>query len=261
MYVKGFKFSEPFIIKGKFLFLFNLSFAPNLLSGPAILLKSLFDNATLVESMLVALEHMQVSFVTLAWSTGLRKFRRNTISFPQDIAAFARRHGMMRRYQVGSRVNSARGPYGDAKDPARPARRAADIAAEDRELFAVDASGCMVYPATVREVHPDGRLLLDYDLGGSGYELWQNVRPRQVYPHSPRNVPLHLMLRRNVGRGRHLCRRTHGARILLRARAVENRRSDGFVENQSRTFEPGWVFGLCLTVDLVLSKRRQAHQR
>ena len=134
-------------------------------------LKSLFDSATLVESMLVALEHMQVSFVTLAWSTGLRKFRRNTISFPQDIAAFARRHGMMRRYQVGSRVNSSRGPYGDAKDPARPARRAADLADEDRELFAVDASGCMVYPATVREVHPDGRLLLDYDLGGSGYEL------------------------------------------------------------------------------------------
>ena len=69
-------------------------------------------------------------------------------------------------------------------------------------MFAVDASGCMVYPATVREVYPDGRLLLDYDLGGSGYERWQNVRPRQVYPHSPRNVPLHLMLRRNVGRGR-----------------------------------------------------------
>ena len=59
--------------------------------------------------MLVALEHMQVSFVTLSWSTGLRKFRRNTISFPQDIAAFARQQGMMRRYRVGSRVNSARG--------------------------------------------------------------------------------------------------------------------------------------------------------
>ena len=50
---------------------------------------------------------------------------------------------------------------------------------------------------------------------------------------------------RNVGRGRHLCRRTHGARILLRARAVENRRSDGFVENQSRTSSQGG-FGLCL---------------
>ena len=69
-------------------------------------------------------------------------------------------------------------------------------------MFAVDASGCMVYPATVRGVYPDGKRFLDYDLGGSGYERWQHVRPRQVYPHSPRNVPLHLMLRRNVGRGR-----------------------------------------------------------
>ncbi len=53
-------------------------------------LKDLFDGATLVEAMLVALEHMQVNFVTVS-SSGLRKFRRNTLSFPQDIAGFAQR--------------------------------------------------------------------------------------------------------------------------------------------------------------------------
>ena len=43
-------------------------------------LKTLFDGATLVEAMLVALDHMQVNFVTIS-STGLRKFRRNTLRF------------------------------------------------------------------------------------------------------------------------------------------------------------------------------------
>ena len=46
-------------------------------------LKDLFASATLVEAMLLALEHMQVNFVTI--SSGLTKFRRNTLSFPQDI--------------------------------------------------------------------------------------------------------------------------------------------------------------------------------
>ena len=52
-------------------------------------LKDLFESATLVEAMLIALEHMQVNFVTI--SSGLTKFRRNTLSFPQDIVGFAQR--------------------------------------------------------------------------------------------------------------------------------------------------------------------------
>ena len=57
---------------------------------PADDLQWLFDQATMVEAMLVALEHMQVNFVTVS-TTGLRKFRRNTLSFPQDIMTFAQR--------------------------------------------------------------------------------------------------------------------------------------------------------------------------
>eukprot|EP00959_Pyramimonas_sp_CCMP1952_P396703 8311958-Pyramimonas_sp.AAC.1 len=39
-------------------------------------LQELFDAATVTEAMLLALEHMQVNYVTVAQS-GLRKFRRN----------------------------------------------------------------------------------------------------------------------------------------------------------------------------------------
>jgi len=161
-------------------------------------LRDLFEGATLVESMLVALEHMQVNFVTVSWS-GLRKFRRNTISFPQDIGTFAARHGMMKQYRPGDRVNSSLGP---GRDIEREARKAVTAAPDERERFAVDACGFLIFPATVREVLPDGTLVLDYDHGGEGLELHTSVRPRQVMPWHPKDVPLHLMLRRNVGRGR-----------------------------------------------------------
>ena len=60
---------------------------------PADELKELFDHATVVEAMLVSLEHMQVNFVTVARSQ-LTKFRRNVISFPRDLPAFAARHDL-----------------------------------------------------------------------------------------------------------------------------------------------------------------------
>ena len=85
-------------------------------------LKDLFDGATMVEAMLVALEHMQVNFVTIS-KTGLRKFRRNTLSFPQDLAAFAERLGLMKNYRPGDRVNSVRGLGAAPRDPDRAVRR------------------------------------------------------------------------------------------------------------------------------------------
>ena len=81
-------------------------------------LKELFEQATVVEAMLVSLDHMQVNFVTIR-KTGLQKFRRNVISFPQDIATFAARHGMIKEYILGDRVTSRRGPYGDLSDTNR----------------------------------------------------------------------------------------------------------------------------------------------
>ena len=43
IYFTDFNFCEPKIVKGKLLLLFNLNWAPNLLSGWVTLLKSLFD--------------------------------------------------------------------------------------------------------------------------------------------------------------------------------------------------------------------------
>ena len=126
-------------------------------------LQDLFDQATVIEAMLLALEHMQVSFVTIA-RTGLHKFRRNVISFPQDLATFAMRAGLLQRYKATDRVNSVRGP-GDQRD--RPVKYAYARHAE-REKSATDENGCLVYPATVREVLREGLLVLDYDCGGEG---------------------------------------------------------------------------------------------
>ena len=160
--------------------------------------KDLFDGATITESMLVALEHMQINFVTVS-RTGLRKFRKNTISFPQHIAGFALRHGMMKQYRPTDRVNSVRGP---GRDVNRPIKKAADCTEEERRGHVIDGSGALVFPARVREVLPDQTLVLVYDHGGEGVELPEHVRPRMVMPHHPKDVPLHMMLRRNVGFGR-----------------------------------------------------------
>ena len=144
-------------------------------------LEDLFSHATLVESMLVALEHMQVNFVTVSRS-GLRKFRRNTLSFPQDVATFAQRMDLMKNYRVHDRVNSVRGPGDDPSNPHREVRKAVSASAEDRERYAVDAQGALVIPGKVLEVRPDGLLLVKYDHGGEGLERPENVTPRMTIP-------------------------------------------------------------------------------
>ena len=81
--------------------------APPLGKRPPPLLAEL--PASLTESMFVALEHMQVSFVT-AQKTRLTKFRKNVISFAQDTPSFVHRVGLLCRYEPGDRVNSRLGP-------------------------------------------------------------------------------------------------------------------------------------------------------
>ena len=53
-------------------------------------LAELFQSLSLTDSMLVALDHMSVTFVTVA-KTRLTKFRKNPISFPQELSDSARR--------------------------------------------------------------------------------------------------------------------------------------------------------------------------
>ena len=170
---------------------------------PADDLRDLFAHATITESMLVALEHMQVNFVQISKS-GLRKFRRNTISFPQDIAGFAQRLHLMKGFQPRDRVNSTRGPGvgADRENPDREERKAVHATDEEIQRHGVDKDGALLFLASVKERLPNGSLVLVYDHGGEGIEKPENVTARMQMPWHPKNVPLHIMLRRNVGRGK-----------------------------------------------------------
>ena len=61
-----------------------------------------------------------------------------------------------------------------------------------------------MYPAAVREVLPDGLLVLDYRCGGEGVEDIANVWPRIRMPWHAKFMKgqLTIMLRRNLGHGR-----------------------------------------------------------
>ena len=161
-------------------------------------LQDLFDNATVTEAMLVALEHMQVHYVRVS-ASGFQKFRRNTLSFPQDVFAFARRHDLLNNFRPGDRVDSCRGALGDVRDPDRPERKATSATPEERERYATDEGGRLVIPGVVLERRADGMLVVEYEYGGpgqegrrecgTGLEHAQNVFPRVRMPWHPRDVP------------------------------------------------------------------------
>jgi hypothetical protein len=164
-------------------------------------LQELFDGATMIEAMLVALEHMQVHFVTCS-SSGLRKFRRNVISFPQELAAFVSRHGLARVYRVNDRVNSVRGPEMPGRDQNRSPLNAWEIDDAQRAKHVVRDGGHLVFPAFVKHILLCGKILLPYDDGGEGVEMPEWIWPRVQMPWHPKDVTLVLNLRRrNLGRG------------------------------------------------------------
>jgi len=164
-------------------------------------LRDLFASATVNEAMFIALEHMQLDFVTVR-STGLRKFRKNIISFPQDLRKTVVQHGMLREFKICDRVNSVRGP---GEDLERQPKRAQDASDEERCQFSVDSNGCLVYPATVRAVDGPHKVSLEYDCcKGVWYpEYVENVTSRVQMPWHPRKLhgKLVIMLTRNVPHG------------------------------------------------------------
>jgi len=157
-------------------------------------LQWLFDQATVVEEQFVALEHMQVNFVTV-YRTGLSVFRRNVISFPQDIAAFAARFGFGRGYKVDDRVNCWLRPGDDLKR-ARVTRGTATQ--RELALFAVDPDQYVVFSATVKDVLDNGTYVLEYDHGGEGVASVSDLQPRVRMPWHPKFMQgqFRLMLRR-----------------------------------------------------------------
>ena len=126
-------------------------------------LGDLFRNCTLTESMLVALDHFQVHFVTIQ-RTRLHKFKKNVISFPQDSIPFFARMGALRQYRVGDRVNSNRGPALPGEDESSRGPRLARTAPEELRAMStsVDAAGQLLFPASVERVESAGKLLLQY---------------------------------------------------------------------------------------------------
>lgn len=162
-------------------------------------LQYLFDSATVVEAMLVALDPMQVTYVT-AKSSGLQKFKKNVISFPQDIASFAKRVGLLCGFKFGDKVNSTKGP-GRERDRAHVYAYAATEA--DCKRFSKDEYGRLFFSGTVREVLSDGALVVDNDCGGEGLEDIQDLRPRIRMPWHPRFLSRQFgsMVRRNLGHG------------------------------------------------------------
>ena len=124
------------------------------------------------------------------------------ISFPQDFAAFARRHGLLRCYKVGDRVNSCRGPGCEREREGRLARSATE---EELRRFAVDKEGYLIFPATVRRVVDVRFVVLEYDgfPGEECVEAVENITPRVQMPWHPRDMfgRLVVMLMRNVKHG------------------------------------------------------------
>ena len=125
-------------------------------------LADLFASATVTEARFIALEHMQIDFAT-ASSTVLRKFRGDIISFPQSVDRAVRRHGLLRGFRVGNRVDSRRGPGVDVD---RAPVRAVDASAEARQQYTTDKDGYLVFPATVTRVEGVERVFLKYDHAG-----------------------------------------------------------------------------------------------
>ena len=103
-------------------------------------LEWLFQQATVTEACLVALDFMQVNFCTVRKSM-MHVFKKNTISFPQETVSFFSRRGVLKEFRVNDRVNSSRGPFGDAKDPERPPRQWRDASEAEQQRFGKDPEG------------------------------------------------------------------------------------------------------------------------
>jgi hypothetical protein len=116
------------------------------------------ESASVVESMLVALRHMQISVCYLRGrrerSSGLSCFRKNIISFPQDLMELQQLHRFVSGLQPNDVVNVdvSEGPSA-AAGPGRIVR-ARVVRASARGFVVQDAHGAIrdVARAAIRQV-------------------------------------------------------------------------------------------------------------
>ena len=127
-------------------------------------IQQIFDCATVSEECLFCLEHMSVNVHRVMKVGGLSRFLKNCISFPQDIATWFARAGLLRPFREGDAVNSVRGPRGDVRDAMREPVLAASASEEDRRRYATNERAELVFPGRVMKILGDGRILVAYSL-------------------------------------------------------------------------------------------------
>ena len=147
---------------------------------------------------------MSVNLHRVMKAGGINQFFKNCISFPQDIATWFRNAGLLNPFRAQDPVNSVRGPYGDVRDPRRPPVLAKDVGDADRQRFATNAKGELVFAGRVREVLNTGLIVVEYSCGGEGLEVRENLEHRITLPWSPRVLrgTQVIMLRRGLSHGR-----------------------------------------------------------
>ena len=88
-------------------------------------------------------------------------------------------------------MNSVRGPPQDGEDEHRKPKSEREASLAEKERFGEDERGYLVFPAQVRGLTEDGKLVLDYEDScgramGSGMELPENVSARIHMPWHPK---------------------------------------------------------------------------
>ena len=124
------------------------------------------------------------------------------ISFPQSADKLMRRLGMLKHFRPGDRVNSTRGPGTDLN---RQPRLARDASGEERQEFATDKEGRLVFPGTVTRLEGVDRVYVKYDHTGDEefVERVEGVTPRLQMPWQPQLLQGQLVIRltQNVRHG------------------------------------------------------------
>jgi hypothetical protein len=121
-------------------------------------LDSYIDGASVVESMLVALHHMQVSVCYLRGRhsrfSALSCFRKNIISFPQDLLELQQMHSFLSRLTTNDVVHIDTSGAGGSSSSVAKTVRARIVRASTRGFVVEDAAGVVrdVPRSAVRQV-------------------------------------------------------------------------------------------------------------
>ena len=143
---------------------------------------ALFAQASVVESMLVALNHMQVNVCTFEGRedsrTGLTRFRKNIISFPQRLSELQQHLAFVDSVVENDILNVVTG------------------------AATVDGAPRTVQRARVREVRPDGFLVEIYGEQGLREISKSDVQARVRLPWKPNDLRHALIVLRRRNRNR-----------------------------------------------------------